>query len=51
MERFDREKWIKEDCVYTGRIHCDFCPYVIYDKFGSRKCDKEQYERCVNSED
>lgn len=46
METFNREDWIKNDCVYTGSERCDACPYVIYNEFGSRKCDKEMYETC-----
>ena len=47
---FDRQKWIDEDCMFTRDLTCDACPYVVYDKFGSRKCDKEMYDRCKNGE-
>lgn len=46
FNRFDREKWIKDDCVFTHSCSCDVCPYVIFDENGSRKCEKEIYEEC-----
>lgn len=45
---FDRKKWIEEDCVFTGNLGCDACPYVVYDENGARKCEKEMYEECMN---
>ena len=50
MEIFDRDKWIEEDCVPTGCTCCDACPYVVYDEYGTRKCDKEMFEQCRNGE-
>lgn len=50
MVTFNREQWIKEDCVFTGSLRCDACPYVVYDENGSRKCEKEMYEQCINGE-
>lgn len=43
---FNREIWIEEDCVHTHSTNCDACPYVVYDRDGSRKCEKELYEKC-----
>ena len=41
-----RQEWIEKECVFTGSINCDYCPYVVYDENGSRKCEKEVYEEC-----
>lgn len=47
-EVFSRQKWIEEDCVFTYSCNCDMCPYVIYDENGSRKCEKDMYDKCTN---
>jgi hypothetical protein len=46
MKVFDRERWIEEDCVYVDGFICDACPYIVYDEFGYKKCDKKMYEHC-----
>lgn len=47
---FNRQEWINKECVFTGSLTCDACPYVVYDEFGSRKCDKEMYDKCQSGE-
>lgn len=47
MTGFNRKEWLENDCVYTHNCGCDACPYVVYDDFGSRKCEKELYEECM----
>ena len=46
-----RQKWLEEECVFTGSCNCDYCPYVVYDENGSRKCEKEVYEECRGKEE
>ena len=48
MATFNRKQWIEQDCVFTRSTRCDACPYVIIDENGSRKCEKEMYEKCVH---
>ena len=50
MEVFDREKWIREDCVYTHTYSCVSCPHVVTDETGYFKCDKKRYENCYGIE-
>ena len=51
MKAFNRKEWLENDCVFTGSLNCDACPYVVYDENGSRKCEKEMYEQCINNEE
>lgn len=51
MKAFNRQQWINEECVFTGLTKCDACPYVVYDENGARKCDKEQYHKCMETEE
>lgn len=48
---FSRKQWLEEDCVYTGSLKCEACPYAVYDENGSIKCEKEMYEKCMNNEE
>jgi hypothetical protein len=53
MKQYDvrsREEWIEEDCVCTYDENCDACPYVLYGKYGERKCEKTMYEDCMSGE-
>lgn len=51
MEVFNREKWLKEDCVFTNNEGCAACPYVVSDETGYFKCDKKMYEKCMKELD
>jgi hypothetical protein len=46
MKAFIRKEFLEKDCVSTGSFRCDACPDVFYDENGTRKCEKEIYEKC-----
>lgn len=46
-----KKQWLEEECMFTYCTNCDMCPYVVFDDNGSRKCEKEMYERCISSEE
>lgn len=50
-EKFDRDWWIENICMFTYSCSCDACPYVVYDQYGRRKCEPEMMRRCVEEEE
>ena len=45
-EIFNRKEWMDNECVFTNKMGCAMCPYVVYDELGRRKCEKDLYEKC-----
>lgn len=39
---------IEQETIPTGNCNCDYCPYVCFDRNGTRRCWMDQYEKCMN---
>ena len=39
---------LNNETVLTGSETCDACPYVVYGKYGERRCYYDTYNECVN---